>query len=338
MTKAPAVPLLSERHRLLIRALADGRTASGNALAHALGISRTAVWNGIRFLQAIGLSIDAVPGAGYRLQQPLELLDAAAIRQLLTPGAAQWLGHFELHDIVGSTNSALRAQARQGVASGSVCLAEMQTAGRGRMGRTWLSPFAGNIYLSVLWHFPSPAALEGLSLAVGALIVRVLRQAGAAGVEVKWPNDLLWQERKLGGVLIELSGEINGQCAAIIGIGINCFLPRTLLGQIDQPAVDLAHIPGLAGVSRNRLVAGLLNETLPALAEFAVSGFDAYREEWRRYHAHEGRNVRLEVGPGNAIHGRVAGVDQAGALLLEDSDGLLRAFTSGDVSLRLEDT
>lgn len=325
--------MLSERNRQLIRALSEGRACSGNELAERLGISRAGVWKAVRQLQALGMEIHAVPGVGYRLEHPIELLEAEAIQGGLTGEAAARLRDLHIHAVVESTNTSLRDAARTGAASGSLCLAEMQTSGRGRLGRRWQSPFAGNVYMSLLWHFSSPALLEGLSLAIGALLVRVLRAAGAEGAALKWPNDIQWNERKLGGVLIELSGEINGQCAVIVGIGLNCFIPSRSMAEIDQPAAALHQIRAVRGLSRNRLVADLLNALLPALAHYETEGLAAYLEEWQSYHAYHGRAVRLERG-GDVIEGTIAGVTASGMLLLDGQDGVRREFSSGDIRLR----
>ncbi len=325
--------VLTERDRQLIRMLGEEPVCSGNDLAQRLGISRAGVWKAVRRLQSLGMEIHAVPGAGYRMAHRIELLDAEAIQRGLTAQAAARLGGVHLHDAVASTNTCLRHAARAGASSGTLCLAEMQTSGRGRLGRRWQSPLAGNVYLSLLWHFSSPALLEGLSLAVGALLVRVLRAAGAHGAALKWPNDIQWNERKLGGILIEMSGEIHGQCAVIVGIGLNCYLPNSSMADIGQPAVALHQIPATRALSRDRLVADLLNALLPALAHYETEGLAAYLEEWHRYHAFAGRAVRLERGD-EVIEGTVVGITASGLLLLDGADGVRREFSSGDIRLR----
>jgi BirA family biotin operon repressor/biotin-[acetyl-CoA-carboxylase] ligase len=209
----------------------------------------------------------------------------------------------------------------------------MQTRGRGRLGRTWRSPFAGNIYLSVLWSFSDSSVLGGLSLAVGAVLIRVLRAAGVAEAGLKWPNDILWNERKLGGVLVEVTGETHGRVAVVIGIGLNCHLSAREADAIDQAVIDLRRILGEHAPSRNRLVAAVLGELLPMLASFEESGFGTHVEEWRRYHVFDGRRARLELDT-TAVEGRIAGVTASGTLLLDCNDGVRREFASGDVRLR----
>ena len=328
-----AAPALTVGQRTLIGLLADGRTHSGSRLAAALGLSRSAIWKTIHQLEALGLTVHAVPGAGYRLESPLELLDREAILGALAPDCGELLAEVRLHDIIESTNAALLAAAREGVPRGTVCLAEMQTKGRGRLGRTWRSPFAGNIYLSVLWSFSDSSVLGGLSLAVGAVLIRALRAAGVAEAGLKWPNDILWNERKLGGVLVEVTGETHGRVAVVIGIGLNCHLSAREADEIDQAVVDLRRILGERAPSRNRLVAAVLGELLPMLASFEASGFGAHVEEWRRYHVFDGRRARLELDT-TAVEGRIAGVTASGTLLLDCNDGVRREFASGDVRLR----
>lgn len=325
--------VLSDKDRQLIRALGEEPVCSGNELAQRLGISRAGVWKAVRRLQSLGMEIHAVPGVGYRMAHRIELLDAAAIKHGLNAEAAARLGSMHVHEVVESTNTSLRQAGRAGAPSGSLCLAEMQTSGRGRLGRRWQSPFAGNIYLSLLWHFSSPALLEGLSLAVGTLLVRVLRAAGAAETALKWPNDIHWNGRKLGGILIELSGEAHGQCAVVVGIGLNCYLSSGSMAEIDQPAAALHQVPAVHALSRNRLVAELLNVLLPALADYESHGLAAYLDEWHSYHTFHGRAVRLERGD-ETVEGTVAGVTPAGLLLLDGEDGVRREYSSGDIRLR----
>jgi len=325
---------LGEIHRQLLRKLADGRLHSGVNLAGQLGVSRSGIWNAVRDLQTLGLEINALPGTGYRLDRPLELLEATAIEAQLAPHTRCLLQSLHIHDVLDSTNTFLMQAAREGLASGAVCLAETQTKGRGRLGRSWQSPFAGNVYLSVLWYFANTSLLSGLSLAAGTVLIRLLRQLGAPGVGLKWPNDILWNEHKLGGILVEVSGEMHGRCAVVVGIGLNCNIPHSYMAAVDQASVDLRRIPGVAAVSRNALVAGILNELLPVLAEFERKGFGGYREEWRRYHTFDGRAVTLDLG-GQQIHGLIVDVTESGALLVDCDVGGRREFVSGDVRLRV---
>ena len=316
----------------LLRMLSDGQFHSGADLARSLKLSRTAVWTQVHGLQGLGLQVNALAGKGYRLQCPLELLEEAQIRAALDAQVSDRVT-LELHDLVDSTNTLLSERARQDARSGTVCIAELQTAGRGRVGRSWHSPFAGNVCLSVLWHYPDHQAIAGLSLAVGVAIIRALNQFGIDDVGLKWPNDVLWQGRKLGGILMEVSGEVHGKHAVLVGIGLNRQIPGVAAAAIDQAWVDLEQIAGGNAPSRNRLLAGLLNQLIPLLRSYADLGLAAYLEEWRRYHVFDGRHVVLRQGE-RTIRGVVAGVNPLGLLRLDCEGEGVREFSSGDVSLR----
>jgi BirA family biotin operon repressor/biotin-[acetyl-CoA-carboxylase] ligase len=323
------------QERLLLDILNDGQLHSGEELAVQLGgISRAAVWKTIRSLATLGLEIHAVRGCGYRLAEPLELLAADWIQAELTDAARRWVNGIEIYERIDSTNTYLLNRAKGGLASGSVCLAEWQSGGRGRHGRSWVSPFAASIYLSLLWRFfMGPALLSGLSLVVGVALVRALSGLGVAGLGLKWPNDLLWRQRKLAGVLLEFGGEAAGPCHIVAGVGLNVAMPKSAAQAIDQPWVDLRRIPGTGRLSRNRLAACLISELVTAFAQFEQSGFDAFREEWQGYDLVQGQPVIVKL-PTTTVSGIARGVDEAGALLVETATGI-RRFLGGEVSLRL---
>ena len=316
----------------LLHRLADQRFHSGADLATELGVSRTSVWKAVGALGALGLEVLALPGKGYRLASPLELLDAARIHAALSPEAAALLASLDIHAEIDSTNAQLMRRAAQGAPSGSVCLAEAQSQGRGRIGRSWVSPFGSNVYLSLLWRYDEPSRIGGLSLAAGVGVARALEGLGVVGVGLKWPNDLLLEERKLGGILIEVAGEAHGGCAAVIGIGLNRTLPPQAAQAIDQPWADLALTEG-GPPPRNLLAAALLNELLPLLADYAERGLAPWLPEWRRRHALAGREATLLAGS-MQVKGRIEDVSEAGLLVLRCEDGRLREFASGEVSLR----
>lgn len=320
----------------LLRILADGRFHSGEDLGRSLGVGRAAVWKCLHGLREAGMEIHSVPGRGYRLAEPLELLSSAEIARALPPAAQARLGPIELHYEIDSTNSELLRRAAA-LPSGAVCLAEAQRAGRGRQGRRWVSPCARNLYLSLLWRFPrGPDALAGLALAVGLAVLRALEDAGVRGAGVKWPNDIVWRGAKLAGALIELSGESGGASCAVIGVGVNVAMPRALAGAaIDQPWVDAVTAAG-AAVSRNRLAAGVLQRLCETLSRFEQGGFGAFMEEWRSRDALYGRSVSVHGvfgGRATEAHGTARGVDAGGALLVERR-GEVRRYLSGDVSVR----
>ncbi len=318
----------------LIALLADGGLHSGAGLAAQLGVSRAAVWKHVRRFEALGLEVAALPGHGYRLLSPVELLSAALIRADLSPEAAGLLDVLELHDQVDSTNSHLMRRAAEGAAAGTVCLAEHQLAGRGRIGRGWTSPFGANLYLSVLWRFEDPAQVAGLSLAVGVAVLRALAVAGLPGLALKWPNDILWGTAKLGGVLLEVAGEAHGRCAVVMGLGLNRYLPAAAAAAIDQDWTDLGRVAHGAPPPRNRLVAQVLNELLPLLRDYPQQGLRAYLPEWRAAHAFAGHPATLRMGE-RQVEGHIADVTDEGLLLFRDQDGQLRPFASGEVRLRI---
>ncbi|MCC6302470.1 MAG: bifunctional biotin--[acetyl-CoA-carboxylase] ligase/biotin operon repressor BirA [Gammaproteobacteria bacterium] len=319
----------------LLGILADGQFHSGEVLGRTLGISRAGVWKHLQALKARGIEIDSVPGKGHRLNGSIELLSEADIRAGFGDTARVRLAGLELHQQIDSTNSELRRRAAA-LPSGFACLAEAQTAGRGRSNRVWLSPYARNLYLSLLWRFDTgPDALSGLSLAVGVAVVRALRRTGVADAGLKWPNDILWRDAKLAGTLIEMNGESCGDCSVVIGVGINVCMPRLLGAAIDQAWTDLASVTG-THPSRNRLAAVLLDELAEMLAGFEKTGLAPLLEEWRRHDIMLGREVTVTTA-GGGESGIARGIDDRGALLVE-ADGVVRPYLSGDVSLRLRDT
>lgn len=315
----------------LLRILADGHFHSGEVLGQALGISRAGVWKHLQALKTRGIDIHSMAGKGYRLTHPIELLSEAQIRAALSDAARPHLGGLELQQQLDSTNSELRRRAAA-LPSGFVSLAEMQTAGRGRHNRAWSSPYARNLYLSLLWRFDAgPDALSGLSLAVGVAMLRALRRLGVAGIGLKWPNDLLWRGAKCAGALIEMTGESCGSCSVVIGIGINVDMPEKFGAAIDQPWTDLATISGQA-VSRNRLAGAVISQLIEMLAEFEGAGLAPLLDEWRQHDIVSGLPVVVATAHG-AESGVARGIDAGGALLVEHEGGIKR-YLSGDVSLR----
>lgn len=313
--------------------LADGAFHSGEDLAGELGLSRTAVWKQITRIRENGLDVETETGRGYRLPGGLELLERERILEELTGATRRRLDSLTVLPSVDSTNRWLYAQGMAGQPAGSVCLAEMQTAGRGRRGRGWVSPFGTNFYGSVLWRFDAgPTALGGLSLAVGVAAARALESMGLEGVGIKWPNDLYWDGRKLAGVLVEVSGESGGPSLAVAGLGINCQLPPAARLEVDQPFAELDDMPGGEGVGRNLLAATVLNEMFEMLAAFGERGFDACRRDFERLDVLRGRPVTLLEG-NRATEGRALGVDDTGRLRAEVAGGE-KTFASGEVSLR----
>ena len=318
----------------LLQQLSDGDFHSGEELGAVLGISRMAVWKRLKVLQDAGISIEVVRGKGYRLPAPVEFLDERRILSGLGADTRARLGPVEVLQQVDSTNNHLREQALNGAPGGAVCLAEQQLAGRGRQGRTWVSPFGQNLYLSLLWRSRSGvAALGGLSLVTGVAVLRSLQAEGIQQAGLKWPNDILVNGAKLAGILIDVAGESGGPCTAIIGIGLNVHMSRSAAAGIDQSWIDLHTVTGRTDLSRNRLAAAVLNELLPAIVLFESHGIEPFMDDWRKNDLVCGREIELYL-QGEVIQGRGCGIDPAGSLLVETPAGL-RRFVSGEVSLRI---
>jgi BirA family transcriptional regulator, biotin operon repressor / biotin---[acetyl-CoA-carboxylase] ligase len=291
----------------VLRLIADGEFHSGTALAQATGVSRASVWNAVQEIQTGGVDVFSVRGRGYRLAQPLSMLDAAGITQALGDAAPFTL---EIVDEIDSTNTLLLQRLRAGapeVPHASVIAAEWQRAGRGRLNRPWHAPVGGALTFSLLWRFAQGAAtLAGLSLAVGLAVVRALEAQGASGVGLKWPNDVLWRGRKIAGILIEMQGEALGPSAVVIGVGVNVRLPAALNTRIGQPAADLQALLGSGSdraIDRNALLAALLKELNRVLLEFERAGFQAFRDDWQQRHVHQGCAVQLTQPDGVSASG-----------------------------------
>lgn len=326
----------SSKKKLLLQLLSDGEFHSGTALAEQLEISRTAIWKQINALHEYGIEITAVNGKGYRLHSSVELLDKQLIMHLLEARTSQHISALEIHDQIESTNRYLNALTQvKPESSGIICVAEQQTAGKGRRGRRWVSPFGSNIYMSVLWHFQEgPASLSGLSLAIGVAVIKALKKHGIQEAGLKWPNDIYWQQKKLGGILIEVSGESNGPCSAVIGLGLNLYLPEQQASAIEQDWVDIRQILGVSNkLSRNQLLATLIEQMVSITADYTESAFAQYRDEWREYDCMQGQQVSLFMG-NRQIDGIVQGINDDGLLLLKTQEGQVQSFASGEVSFR----
>ena len=316
----------------LIKLLADGEFHSGEELGKAAGVTRAAIWKQLKQLEELGVVCESVKGRGYRLSQPLFLLDCNEITHKLDSLSRPKLSALQIVSRIDSTNNYLMQAARDGAPIGTVVLAEQQLSGRGRRGRAWQSPFGRNLYVSILWRFDNGiAALEGLSLAVGAILVEALQDFGINGLALKWPNDILFDSKKLGGILVEMTGDMSGSCAAIIGFGINVNMSQSLGKNIDQPWIDLATIAG-EYIDRNALMAVLLNHLLPGLTRFAQSGFSLFQSQWQKYDALLGVEVVASQGD-DLLVGISRGITSTGALRIETLSGE-RVLNGGEVSLR----
>ncbi|OFS75873.1 bifunctional biotin--[acetyl-CoA-carboxylase] synthetase/biotin operon repressor [Pseudomonas sp. HMSC08G10] len=314
----------------LLNLLKDGRFHSGQALGEAMGVSRSAVWKQLQHLESeLNLVIHKVRGRGYQLAVPLTLLESEVIHK---HGRGD---HWPLwiHETIDSTNAeALRLIAR-GESAPFLVLAEQQTAGRGRRGRQWMSPFAENLYYSLVLRVEGGMRqLEGLSLVVGLAVMRTLQVFGLDAAGLKWPNDVLVGERKIAGILLELVGDPADVCHVVLGIGINVNMQSN--DRVDQQWTSMKREVG-GSIDRNRLVAQLNQQLQHELARHRRYGFAAFQEEWEQANLWQGRTVSLIAGS-NRIDGVMLGVDGLGALRLE-VEGVEKSFSAGELSLRLRD-
>lgn len=340
MTKTTAQSPSAEQEALPLVArvfaeLADGEFHSGEQLAEALGVSRSAVWKAVESLRELGATLHAVRNRGYRLRSGSDALDAARITQLLPAAVRRHVRGIETAWTVDSTNSVLLARPNSPFEVSDAFLAEYQTAGRGRRGRAWLAPPGGSICLSLGWTFREvPHEIGALGLAIGVCALRALRDSGVESAALKWPNDILVEGKKLGGILIELRAESAGPANVVIGIGLNVALGAELLQRIGETGVAAIDIvsAGLKQPSRNALAAALIDQAVRGLLAFEKQGLRPFMEEWRSADALRGHQVDVHTLEGVA-RGLARGIDLHGALVLETPHGV-RRFVSGDVTVR----
>lgn len=309
----------------LLALLSDGKAHDGNVLGEHLGLTRAAVWKMVQKLQGLGVMIESVKSQGYVLKEPLVLLDAERIQAGLTQPVV-----LTVFESIASTNDYLLNEPR--TKKTSVCVAEMQTAGRGRLGRAWVSPFGKNIYFSLRFHFKKDISeLAGLSLMVSLSILKTVKHLNLP-LCVKWPNDVMCDQGKLSGTLIELKAESNGGCEAVIGIGMNVnMLPQDVKG-ITQPWTSLQQLSGEYH-DRNAILSVLINTLVSDLNQFEAKGFAVFQKEWIEHHYHAHQSVTLSFAE-TVVKGEAMGVNELGHLLLKLKNGKTQAFASGDVSLR----
>jgi BirA family biotin operon repressor/biotin-[acetyl-CoA-carboxylase] ligase len=317
--------------------LADGQFHSGEELAAALGVSRSAIWKAVKSLRDLGATLHAVRNRGYRLARSSEPLESAKILESMIADVRGRVRRVEVVWSVGSTNTVLLSRPNPPNGSSEVMLAEYQTAGRGRRGRAWLAPPGGSICLSLSWTFRDvPADLGALGLVVGVCELRALRELGLTRAKLKWPNDVLVDDRKLGGVLIELRAESAGPACVVIGIGLNVALGAPLLERIAATGLAPTDLvtAGLEQPSRNLVVGRIVASCIRGLLEFERGGLRPFLEDWREADGLHGRMVEVKGAGEDIARGLARGVDLHGALLVETADEGLKRFISGDVSVR----
>lgn len=314
----------------LIKALANGKFVSGQELGKQLDISRTAISKHIKSLTEMGLDIYSVTGKGYKLSQPLNLLNHNKIIAALPKSDAN--PEVEVHSLIDSTNSYLLRRLPNQLSQGQVCLAEFQSAGRGRRGRQWISPFGSQIYLSMYWYLE-----QGLSAAMGLSLVAALAVSDAIydltniQVQLKWPNDVYIDGVKLAGILIDLEGQALEPSHSVIGIGLNLNMPAYAAEKIDQKWTDLqSH--SKKKIDRNALCTMLIHFLLKRLYQHQNEGLSVMLEEWHAQDLYLNKRVMLITGE-RITKGICRGVNGQGALMLE-VDGQVKPIYGGEVSLR----
>ncbi|MDY4384872.1 bifunctional biotin--[acetyl-CoA-carboxylase] ligase/biotin operon repressor BirA [Pectobacterium aroidearum] len=308
----------------LIKILSDGEFYSGELLGEMMGMSRAAINKHIQTIRDWGIDVFTVTGKGYSLPAPMQLLGEDVILRHLPEGGVTVL------PVVDSTNQYI-LERLDTLSSGDACLAEYQQSGRGRRGRQWFSPFGANLYLSLYWRLEQgPAAAVGVSLVIGIVMAEVLHKLGADGVRVKWPNDLYLKDRKLAGILVELTGKTGDAANLVIGAGINLQMREPAPDTISQGWINLQE----AGIdiNRNTLASTLISELRGALAIFELQGLEPFIPRWEKLDNYFNRPVRLIIG-NREIYGIDRGIDRQGALLLEN-DGLVTPYIGGEISLR----
>ncbi|QYK03172.1 bifunctional biotin--[acetyl-CoA-carboxylase] ligase/biotin operon repressor BirA [Shewanella psychrotolerans] len=314
-----------QRKRAIIAELSRGGFISGEVLAANLGISRAAVSKHIASLEEFGVDVFSVKGKGYKLATPLSLIDEKRLKKSLNARC------FYFDDIV-STNAFLLDHVND-LASGDICVAEHQSAGRGRRGRTWVSPYGGHLYASLYWQFSQGMAQAmGLSLVVACSLVTVLRNMGVAGVGVKWPNDIYLNHKKLAGVLIEMNGQADSLCNVVIGIGVNMSMPEQQSEKIDQPWSDLSELTEMP--DKTSMMIQLQQQLVIDLEQFESDGLKVFKQRWRDVDLFDGQPIKLLMGD-NVVEGICCGIDEQGAVLLETAQGV-KAYVGGEISLRAQ--
>lgn len=317
---------LNPRYKQLLQLLSDGRFHSGTELSGIMETSRTTIAKYVRQIQGLGLDVYVVKGKGYALPNTIQLLDQDLIRRET--------GGIPLHffDMIDSTNSYMMSYLDR-FSPGSCVLAETQTMGVGRGSTSWISPLGCQVIMSMYWRI-SPAAITGLSLAMGIATIRALRKLGVPDVGLKWPNDVCSGPRKLAGILVESRSTPDDAFHVVVGTGLNVVPTRTLR-TAEIGAVSLDELTG-GKVSRNETVIALIREYRSMLANFEQSGIESLQEEWNSLDLHLGCRIRLinKISGDTIIEGTERGIDHRGCIVIETESGRREAFSVGDVSLR----
>ncbi|EPP7629992.1 MULTISPECIES: bifunctional biotin--[acetyl-CoA-carboxylase] ligase/biotin operon repressor BirA [Providencia] len=312
----------------LIDILADAQVHSGEQLGEQLGMTRSAINKHIKTLRSWGLNIETIAGKGYKLPYQINLLSEEAIKKQIDDV------NIIVEPVIDSTNQYMLERIAE-LKSGDTCLAEYQSAGRGRRGRQWISPFGCNLYLSMYWRLEQgPAAAVGLSLVVGIVIAEVLNRISQEKVKVKWPNDLYMNDKKLAGILVELTGKTGDAAHIIIGVGINIGMNNNNI-EISKPITQewSSLRDEVENIERNELSANIIKSLRESLVIFEHEGLKPFLERWFKLDNFLNRHVKLLIG-NDVISGIERGVNDQGALLLQKDNGEIIPYIGGEISLR----
>ena len=315
--------------------LSDGKFHSGEAIAKNFNVSRVSIWQVIAEAEKLGIEIFSVRGKGYSLSQSVQFLDEGKVKQSIGE-IASWF-NIKVFDILDSTNNFLMQEAPNGYPHASCVATNIQTSGKGRRGRQWQSSLGENLTFSFLWRFTKgTSALSGLSLAVGVSLIRSLKKINLKEALLKWPNDILVKDdevyKKLAGILIEVQGDMDGQSAAIIGVGINLKLSKNQLAKIDQPAIGISQCIE-DEIDPNQLLGIIIKDLTEVLAQFELNSFESFKDEWQSYDAFHDQSISISSSDGGMISGKEHGVNNTGALEVI-TEGGIKTFSSGEVSIR----
>ena len=325
----------------LLAALADGEIHSGEELALLLNVTRAAVWKRIQQLMALGIAIEKIHAKGYRLQHKISVLDEQQIRSLLPSATSALLASLDIPFSVASTNAEAMqvAQMTRSVDTAHIVLAEHQAAGRGRRGKVWQSPVAGNIYLSCAWHYRFGInVVSGMSVAIGVAVAEALNELFTTdNFKVKWPNDIWWDDHKVAGILIEAQGDATSDCTVVIGIGVNVVSKQQWAEQIAgvkwQTLADIAESEHLPDIDRNRVAAVLIEAITKVCRDYVQQGIANYQSRFKKLDALAEREVIVDTAQGLVV-ATAKGIDRQGLLQVE-CDGVLQSLNAAEVSLRI---
>ncbi len=314
-------------YRQLLQIVSDGQCHTVFDLLQTLGLNQVMLKKQFKQLKSYGLNIVQPFETSYQLQEPIELFDFDTIFQAMHYAELNF-PELQIFDVINSTNSYALAYENQN--HPFICLAEYQTAGKGRQGRQWFSPYASGICLSVKYTYEQPLfPMSGIAIAVAVTIAKTLRELGANNIGIKWPNDIVWQSHKLAGILVEGIQE-HQTWTVVIGIGMNLKVPAHTLSMIDQKWTDLWTVLNQKQISRNQLTITLIKNMLHCLKKYAQTGLEPWLMDWQTFDVLTGKQIQLET-PQGIIAGKMVGIDEIGRLYLAGHE---QPYISGEVHIK----